>query len=416
MPGVLALLPIDIVLIMDILFVSTWFPFPPDNGSRIRIRYLLRALAEEHQVHLAAFGPAADEAGFDTALRSCCARVNTIQRDQFRRDRRKAILGYLSRRPRDVVSTHSSEMAKLVQEALRRHQYDVIVASCAQVAPYVVAARGVPCILEEHNFMTAWMDEQYHAQRLPLRRAARWLTWQKCRHYERWLYPQFDACSMVSERDRQALLATVPAYRGLAEVIPNGVDLRWNRRGIAQPAPDTLVYNGALTYLANADAMWFFLTEVMPLIRAQRPKATFKITGSTDGVDLTRLPLGKHVTLTEYLDDVRPTVAGSWVCVVPLRVGGGTRLKILEAMALGTPVVSTSKGAEGLEVVSERDILIADNPGQFAAQTVRLLQDRTLRERLARAGRALVEAKYGWQQIGRRFCSLVQRVAGASRH
>jgi len=193
------------------------------------------------------------------------------------------------------------------------------------------------------------------------------------------------------------------------------VDLDWAVPGLAEPKADSLVFNGALTYYANADAMRFFAGEILPRIRAQRPSVMLRITGRSDGVDLTWLSADGSVALTGYLDDVRPVVAGSWACVVPLRIGGGTRLKILEAMALGTPVVATSKGAEGLDITPDQEVLIADEPAAFAAQTVCLLGDPELRQRLAANARLLVEERYGWQAIGSAFCQVVESVAEAGK-
>jgi len=193
-------------------------------------------------------------------------------------------------------------------------------------------------------------------------------------------------------------------------VVPNGVDLDRYKDDSGASEPGTLIFPGALTYSANFDAMAFFLHQIFPLVKARWPEVVLRITGKTNGVPVDRLPLDERVILTGYLDDVRPTVAQSWVCVVPLRVGGGTRLKILEAMALGTPVVSTSKGAEGLEVTQDEDILIADTPAEFADAVLRLLNDRALRARLAANGRRLVESRYGWKVIGEKLDQLLRRV------
>lgn len=398
---------------MRVLFLSTWFPYPLDTGSRIRVNYLLQALAERHRVHLLAFMPSGAEAAYLPTLESWGLQVDVLERDPFKRDPRKALLGYLSARPRGVVSTYSQEMARLVAETTRRGNYDVVVASCTTAANYALSVPCPPRILEEHNCMSRWMEEQYRAQTDPVKKAIRWGTWQKSRHYERWLYRRFDACTMVSEQDRRAAQALLSDDGGRVNLIPNGVDLEHNRPGSAAPQRDMLAFNGALTYYANADAMRFFLKEIMPTIRRQRPRATLTITGRVDEASQKQLARDDMVVLTGYLDDVRPVVAGSWACVVPLRVGGGTRLKILEAMALGTPVVSTSKGAEGLDVTAGKDILIADQPAAFAAQTVRLLSEPELRASLAENGRRLVEEKYGWRAIGRQFCDLVEAVAGA---
>jgi glycosyltransferase involved in cell wall biosynthesis len=155
--------------------------------------------------------------------------------------------------------------------------------------------------------------------------------------------------------------------------------------------------------------MEFFLHEIFPLIQAQRPQVKLYITGKLAGVPVDRLPRNEGVIFTGYLDDIRPRVAQSWVTIVPLQIGGGTRLKVLESLALGTPVVATGKGAEGLDLAPGRDLLIADKPADFAAAVLRLLQNPTLRETLSRNGRAAVK-KYDWQIIGQNFCNFVERI------
>jgi glycosyltransferase involved in cell wall biosynthesis len=171
-----------------------------------------------------------------------------------------------------------------------------------------------------------------------------------------------------------------------------------------------LIYSGALTYHANLDAMAFFLRDIFPAIKAKRPSVTLKITGNTQGAPIDRLPLVDDVQLTGYLDDIRPAVAQSWVSIVPLRVGGGTRLKILEAMALGTAVVSTSKGAEGLDVTHGENILIADDPNQFAGAVVGLLSDPALRQSLAAKAQQLVRQKYAWERCAGKLEQLLRQV------
>ncbi|MCX7856163.1 MAG: glycosyltransferase family 4 protein, partial [Anaerolineae bacterium] len=192
--------------------------------------------------------------------------------------------------------------------------------------------------------------------------------------------------------------------------VPNGVDPEQYQGDFGPVEPDTLVFPGALTYEANFEAMRFFLGEIFPRIRQARPRATIYITGRTDGVDLSRLPLGDGVVLTGYLPDVRPRVARSAVCIAPLTLGGGTRIKILEAMALGTPVVATSKGAEGLEVMPGRDLLIADDPEAFAAAVVRVLEDENLRAALSAAGRRLVAERYDWRVIGQQLTAFLEQI------
>jgi len=398
---------------MRILFLSTFFPYPLDTGSALRVYYLLQALAVCHSVHLVSFMPRSESEEFIPTLKNWGIETEVVHCDPFWRQPRKAIWGHFSLLPRDVIACYSPEMMRLATAASRRMPFNLVISSNTNTAPYALAVPAVPRILEEHNFQTGWMEERYRSQRSWMGKIPNWITWQKCQRYERWLYPQFDLSTMVSDRDRTAVEKVIPQCAGWVAVVPNGVDTEKNHPGLADPQPDRLVYNGALTYYANADAMQYFLTEIFPLICQAQPSVNLKITGRIDGVDLSQLPLDGNVTLTGYLDDVRPTVAGSWACIVPLRIGSGTRLKILEAMALGTPVISTSKGAEGLEVSPGEDILIADEPQEFAWQTLRLLGDTNLRQRLVLNARTLVERKYTWKQIGAQFCGLAETLVNS---
>jgi glycosyltransferase involved in cell wall biosynthesis len=392
---------------MKILFLSPWYPYPPNNGSKIRIYHLLRALARAHEVSLLSFvrdGESVDPQG----LKTVCSSVRTAPRQAFKPWRAQALLGFLSPLPRSAVDTYSQEMENLVKTSLREQSPDVVIASELGTAPYAHNNPDIPCILEDVELGV--IHDAWERSAAPFLRWRRGLTWLKTRRYAGRLARRFDACTVVSERERALLSQAAPGYQDV-HVVPNGVDLESLQTGTADPQPNTMIYNGALTYGANYDAMRYFLADILPLIRAGAPEATLRITGSTKDVDVEGLAIDAGVTLTGFLPDIRPVVAGAWACVVPLRVGGGTRLKILEAMALGTPVIATSKGAEGLDVTPEEDILIADEPQAFAAQTVRLLQDPDLRVRLARSGRRLMEARYGWSAIGQGFLRVVENVA-----
>jgi glycosyltransferase involved in cell wall biosynthesis len=398
---------------MKVLFISHWFPYPPDNGSKIRIFNLIKYLSSCHEVELIAFSPGMIAEERLAAMRRYCQRVDIALHRPFQPNRLKALLGFLHRWPRSIVDTHSVEMQRLVEQAQRGRSFDVVVASQMGMAPYALALPGTPRVLEEVELTTLY--EQFSNERHPLRRLRNWLTWWKLSYYVTDVLRAFDGCTVVSERERERVLQLLPGYEPIG-VVPNGVDLASHAADFGSPTADTLVYPGSLTYGANFDAMDFFLHEVFPLIRAKRPNVRISITGKLDGVPVDRLPCGDGVVLTGYLDDVRPTVAQSWACVVPLQIGGGTRLKVLEAMALGTPVVATSKGVEGLEVTPGEDILIADEPASFADATLRLLGDQVLRAKLAANGRRLARERYGWDQIGRKLDQFLHQVTRNHRH
>jgi glycosyltransferase involved in cell wall biosynthesis len=392
---------------MRILYLTTWYPYPADNGSKIRVYHLLRALGTRHRVTLLSFAFGTSEPGQQNDLHRFCTEVQAIPVNPFERKQILPGMQFLSLQP--VVTRPVPAMSRAVQDTLARTSFDVAIASTEVTATYALRTPDATTkVLEEHNSLTRWMWERYREQKSALQRLRCWVSWQKTRHYEARLFRKFDLCVMVSEPDRRASMQMLPGYRGPMEVVPNGVDCQRNAPGLAPPMPNSLVFNGSLTYYANYEAMRYFLTDVFPLIRQKVPGVSLTITGSTSGVNLAGLPLDGNVNLSGYVDDVRPLVAGAWVCVVPIRQGSGTRLKILEAMALGTPVVATAKGAEGLDVTDGEHILLADEPEAFAERTLQLLGDAALRRRLAANARRLVEERYDWEQIGRRFVSLVE--------
>ncbi len=393
---------------MRILFLSRWFPYPPDNGSKIRISNILKQLSRRHDVDLVTFYESSDIVDEDAlgTLKQVCHEVKPVPYRPYRPGSARAVAGLLSRQPRYLVDTYSYAMQAAIKEELTTHRFDAVVASELSMVPYTISIRGIPAILEDSELSIA--DDALRTGSLA-KRARCYLTWLKLVSYLNSVLPEFAACTVVSESEKGRLMNAVPNYRNV-KVIPNAVDLSRYDGDFGAPHPNTLVFCGALTYSANYDALRFFLRDIYPLIARDVPNVVLRVTGRIEGVDLSSLRSYPGVQYTGYVDDVRPVVAQSWVSVVPLRVGGGTRLKILESMALGTPVVSTSKGAEGLAVSDGENILIADQPKEFAAGVVSLLRSTELRGKLAASGRFVVESRYDWDGVGRELVELVERV------
>ncbi len=389
---------------MRILVLSRWFPYPADNGSKIRILNLLRHLAVRHEVALLSFASDVIPAERLTALQPWCALIDTVPYRPYRPWSWHALSGLLDGRPRSVVDTFSLEMARRAARIVADWSPDLVMASQIDMAPYALALQCRARVLEELE-----LNALYHAflQARGLRRLRAGLTWWKLAGYIRRTLPAFDLCTVVSEAERQRVLAVAPGARRV-EVMPNGLDLEYYKDDLGPPEPGTLIYAGALTYSANFDAVSYFLRDIYPRILARRPGVRFTVTGQVDGAPVNRLLQHPGLILTGYLDDVRPAIARSWASVVPLRAGGGTRLKILESMALGTPVVTTRKGAEGLELVPGRDVLIADTPGEFGEAVLALLADPQLRQRLSQQGRRVVATRYDWGILAARLNHVVE--------
>lgn len=393
--------------IMRILYLSAWFPYPPNNGAKIRSYHLLRALGTRHEVSLLSFAFDTPQPVNSAALASFCSQVEVVYSNPFQRQPASTALRFLSIDP--IVTRSLPEMTAAADRVYQRSAFDAVIASIEVNAVYALQAPvSTTKVLEEHNSLTRWMRERYEQQTSMLQRLRCWVSWQKTRAYEARLFPHFDLCTMVSRQDQQESLNLLKGRSTPVEMIPNGVDCEHNQPGLSVSQPDTLIYNGAITYGANYDAVQYFLSEIYPLVRQQRPGVSFTITGSTEGVDRSDLPVDDSVHFSGYVDDIRPVVSRHAICVAPLREGGGTRLKILEAMALGIPIVASAKGAEGLDVVDGEHLLIANEPQAFAMTIVRLLTDGELRCRLAHNARRHVEERYDWNSIGQQFVTLIE--------
>lgn len=380
---------------MRILFLSAWCPLPADNGSKLRIAHLLRGLAAKHTIDLLAFAPEPPGEEALRELRAICGTVELVPETPFAGRASGRLRGLLSARPRSVVANHSPAMAAAVRARAGRG-YDLVIASELHMAPYALLVPGVPRALE--GLELAALRDQYAGQRRLLPRLRYALTWWKTRAYVAGLLKQFDGATTVSEGEH-ALLRRLHRDTRLV-VVPNGVDLGACTGSFGTPSNDTLIYPGALSYEANFDAVQFFAEAILPRLRLRRPDVRLRVTGRATPEQVAMLA-GLGVECTGFLDDVRPAVAGAWAEVVPLRKGSGTRLKVLEALALGTPVISTAKGVEGLDLLPERDVLVADTPDDFAGQTLRLLGSPALRAELAANGRRAA-AGYDWSvSVGR---------------
>jgi len=389
---------------MRILAISTWFPFPPDNGSKARAYNLLSRLGENHILDLIALSQSDRDADYLGEVRGFCRRVEVFPEPRFHPEDMRSWPGFFSPVPRYFLEHHCPEMEALSTRWAREESYDVALAVTLGAAPYA-AGLDVPFkVLDQHNVESWVIKRRWRNERSFLRRLRYAPTWMKAERFERAIARKFDAITVVSKPELCLMEYVLGNNHGeRIHVIPNGVDSSF----LEYPAPvkehGVLVFTGALAYQPNYDAAVRLCREVLPAVRARFPQARVRITGSLDGADTTGLRAVAGVELTGYVKDIRPIAASASALVVPLRYGGGTRLKILEAMALGTPVVSTPIGAEGLEVQHEAHILIGETETELAEQVSRVLADHRLAARIARSARKLVRERYQWDAIAAEF-------------
>ncbi len=393
---------------MQITFVSFWHPYPADNGVKMRTLAIIRALAREHSVDLIVLSAEPAAADDPAPLRQLCRSITTITVPVFSPRSGGGWLRLFHVTPRSYIATYNPTVTALLERRIAAGECDAVI--CGELAAYYggKVARSVAVFVDEVE-PSRYADAVRNAASI-WRRLRAALTGWKYRNFMRTLVADCAGIFVTSAREA-TLLRAITTHAERVAIVTNGVTL------IDQPDLPTrdarrLIYSGSPTYAPNRDAVAFFAADILPRIRARIPGAWLAVTGKTEGASLNSLTATPGIAFTGWLPDIRAYVAASHVCVVPLRQGSGTRLKILEAMALGTPVVATTKGAEGLDLTSGEDLLIADDPEAFSDATVRLLTDNALHARIAAHARATVAARYDWEIIGTEMLTaLTQRIS-----
>jgi polysaccharide biosynthesis protein PslH len=400
---------------MNILVVCRDLPYPPNAGYRIRTYNLLKRLARRHTVSLLCYDVDGSGAGAE-GVAPFCAAVELVQVPKLSRARQiPQALGLLLRgEPLSARYVQSEAMERAIARAVQTGAVDLIHFD----DPYITTNCPKSHWLTLKKTVTYHdIDSQKYARlcRLepsPAKRAMLELDLSLVRRMEKSMLRNADLNIVMSEVDRDSLLAH--GIDGSIAIVPNGVDV--DRFPFQKPeATDLLSYFGTMDYLPNEDAALYFHREILPLLAEERPQARFCIVGRRPGARL-REAVGSdpRVEVTGEVNDVVPYYRRSAVAVVPLRAGGGTRLKILEAMALGCPVVSTSIGAEGLNVTHGENILLADTPESFARATLQLMGDAALRETMSIKARRFVEEQYSWEGIAEELSRRYSALAGAA--
>lgn len=308
---------------------------------------------------------------------------------------------WFSKLPVDLYKYRVPALRDEVARLCREGGFDLCVADFLSAVPNVPMNGNTPVLFFAHNVEhLIWKrlcDQGSSVWQRPLLE----IEWRKMRHYEGRACRQADMAVAVSSEDRYAL--DVNAGNDNCVAISTGVDVSYFRPNETEESPVGLVFTGSMDWHPNEDAILYFIEEILPAIRREMPRTSLMVVGRNPSARLKRVTDEAGVSVTGTVDDIRPYIAGAAVYVVPLRIGGGTRLKIFEALAMGKAVVSTSVGAEGLPLDDGEHFVRADNPADFSRSVVELLEDPARRKRLGAAGRALVERRYSWSYVAREF-------------
>ncbi|MBO0722349.1 MAG: glycosyltransferase, partial [Blastocatellia bacterium] len=305
----------------------------------------------------------------------------------------------------------SAEMRKAIVDRIGKSRPDVLVCDFLVPSINVPAELPLPAVLFQHNVEAMIWRRHYEVQTHPVRKAYLRNQWEKARNYEREECRRYDRVVAVSADDR----VVMEREYGLTAVdeIPTGVDTEYFRpSGKLSIEPNHLVFTGSMDWLPNEDAIRYFTAQILPLIRLSIPDVRLTVVGRNPFPGL--IELSKRdpaIVVTGRVDDVRPYIERAAAYVIPLRIGGGTRLKVYEALAMERPLISTTVGAEGLPVSDGEELLLADTPENFAAAVVRVLHDRSLASRLGTRAAATVRERFGWDRVAESFADICRRAA-----
>ncbi|MEW5718372.1 MAG: glycosyltransferase [Chloroflexota bacterium] len=399
---------------MRLLILTPQLPYPPQQGTTIRNFNIIKHLAPRHEITLVSFGTP-EELQNAAPLRALCRRIE-IAPYPARALAQRAWTTFTSPLPDMALRLKSAPMHAVVN-SLRGEAFDIIQVEGIEMARYALQSKienpQPKIVFDEHN-------AEYVLQRTTFesdaRRVTRWyaalyslIQWKKLERYERACCHRADQIVACSDADARAIAALLNPkseiinHKSEISVIPNGVDTEFyvpSDQVCAKPlAERALVFTGKMDFRPNIDAMTWFAAEILPRLRAEIPHARLIIVGQKPAPRIRALQQQPGIEVTGWVADTRPYVSDAAVYVVPLRMGSGTRLKVLEAMAMGKAIVSTTRGVEGIALTPGRDALVADTPTEFARVVVTLLRDPERRHELGRHARTLAEEKYDWRKI-----------------
>lgn len=396
------------------ILIVTPLPYPLVWGFGIRVYKLIEQLSARHRVTLLTYAePEAVAAALP--LRSICAAVHAVPPPRLLGGRKRwsqvATLFSRSSFHGRYSRSQGAAMQAVLDRLLTEQAFDIVQVEASWMCGFDL--RGHPTVLlVEHNIEYELLERIFRQERSPARKLFNWLEYVKFQREERRCWARVAGCILTSAREEAVVRRQLPTKP--TAVVPNGVDVDYFRPSDAPPNPDRIVFTGLLDYRPNTDAVIFFVRDILPLIRRVRPSVTFTVVGAGVPEEIARLA-GPNVQVTGPVADVRPYVERAAVFAVPLRMGGGTRLKVLESLAQSKPMVSTAIGCEGIAVRDGEHLLIADDAPAFAGAVLRLLDDHALGARLGRAGRALVEREYAWAAVAPRLDAFYRETIGLTR-
>jgi sugar transferase (PEP-CTERM/EpsH1 system associated) len=387
---------------MRILCLTSRLPYPPNRGDRLRAFHFIEHLSQEHELSLVSFIADETERDYLPSLRVYCRDVRVLPMSS-RRSAISTALNIWRREPLQTLYYRLEAMRRVVDDMIATTGFDAAYVHLFRMAPYVANHSQLYRIVDLTDVISKEIDLSLPYRGLASRAVYR-LEKKRINRYEQWVAQNFEETWLISRADRQALAQT--SAKANIRVVPNGVDLE-QFYPTGQPcSPDSLIFVGHLRVLHNVDAATYLAQDVLPLVRKEIPTCTLNIVGADPAPQIKRLGESAAITVTGFVLDLNAQLNKAAVFVAPLRFAAGIQNKVLEAMAAGRPVVTTSLVNDGLGAQPDQELLVADDASTTAQQIVRLLTNERLREQTGGAGRRFVQARYSWIHVVERMRSI----------
>lgn len=404
---------------MKILFLTQLFPYPPVCGGTIRGYNILRHLGKSHDVTMVSFVRKQPTPEQMEEVQSICGEVFTVPIHRSAAANLKFAVSSLARRQSFIVSRDwVPEMQEVVDRLLSSKEFDMIYMDHLQMAQYIKDSHTALKVLDEHNVEWRIIERIAKAERTSPKGLFASLEWKNLRDWELRACERFDLVLTVTEHDKETLTSADPRLKNVL-CLPIGVDFDEFPAVELKPKAKCVLSIATMSWPPNIDSIQYFAKSIYPTVRERVPESRLLVVGKNPPESVKRLSQAdSSIEVTGFIDDMSRVTSNAAVFIVPLRSGSGMRVKILNAMAMGLPIVSTSVGCEGIGAEDGRHLLIADNPADFAEAVVKLLTDFELRKQIGKASRAFVLENYGWDSIFSKLDvalgALAPRAAGPS--
>lgn len=380
---------------MKILFLSQRIPYPPNKGDKLRSFNEIKFLSRNHQIDLVCLTDNERELDYVNGLKKYCHSVDVVPLSKSR-SKLQAGIGLLTGKPLTAAYFYSHQLQTIVDRKLHQNTYDVIFIFCSSMARYVEQVTDIPKVIDFVDVDSEKWRQYATYAKFPMNQLYR-LESRRLRTYEVKLASSFQHSFFVSKKETEDFRRLVCGCETATPIL-NGVDIEAFCPSNEPYNPHMLVFTGAMDYFANIEAVLYFVRRILPLIQKVIPEVRFTVVGSNPSQEICKLPkTHTNVSVTGFVEAVQPYVLKSAVLVAPMRIARGVQNKILEGMAMGVPVVTSSLGFEGISATPDRDLFVEDDPQRFADQVIELMQNPDLRQKASCNARKTVELHYGWE-------------------